>query len=108
MCGATDNFILTGTMDASFYIENILKEQLVPFLEKIFPDGNYRFQQDNDPKHTSKLAKAFMEENKINWWPTPASSLDMNPIENMWHELKYFLWKSVKRRYKQQLVDGIK
>ena len=43
--------------------------------------------QDNDPKHTSRRAKKFFEDN-INWWRTPPGSPDANPIENLWHELK--------------------
>ena len=32
MTGATNIFIFTGIMDASFYVEKIPKEQLLPFL----------------------------------------------------------------------------
>ena len=32
--------------------------------------NGHRFQQDNDPKHKSKMAKEFMEDNGINWWNT--------------------------------------
>ena len=63
--------------------------------------------QDNDPKHTSILARHFFEEKGIKWWKTPAESPDMNPIENLWHELKEFIWREVKPRTKQELVDGI-
>ena len=59
-------------------------------------------------KHTSWLAKAFYEEEGINWWPTPASSVDFNPIERVWRELKYFLAREVKPMTKKKLVDGIK
>ena len=38
----------------------------------------------------------------------PPESPDMNPIENMWHELKEFLRREVKPMNKQQLIDGIK
>ena len=108
MRGATNIFIFTGIMDASFYVGKILKEQLLPFLVRKFPENDYRFQQDNNPKHTSKLAKEFMTANNINWWCTPASSPDMNPIEMVWHELKYHLRKRVKPRNKDELVKGIK
>ena len=64
---------------APLYV-SILKGFSVPFIQKDFEGTNYRFMQDNDPKHTSRLAKAFYEEEGINWWPTPASSADFNPI----------------------------
>lgn len=63
--------------------------------------------QDNDPKHTSCVAKAFFRDNSINWWPTPAESLDLNPIENMWHELKEYIRREVKPTSKEELVQGI-
>jgi transposase len=52
--------------------------------------------QDNDPKHTSRLAKAFFSDNNINWWKTPPESPDCNPIENLWHEMKEYLRREVK------------
>ena len=64
--------------------------------------------QDNDPKHTSRRARAFFEENDINWWRTRQESPDLNPIDILWHELKFYLESKVKPRNKQELVDGIK
>ena len=32
----------------------------------------------------------------------------MNPIENLWHEMKEFLRREVKPTTKDQLVDGIR
>ena len=92
-------------MAADLYID-ILRTHLLPFItEKL---QTHRFMQDNDPKHTSRVAKAFFEEQGINWWPIPPESPDLNPIENLWHELKFFLETKVKPRSKQELIDGIK
>ena len=88
-------------MDRHFYCEEIIKNTLVPFIQDVFPDG-HRFMQDNDPKHTSIKAREIMEELNVNWWKTPPESPDMNPIENMWHELKEKLCNDVKPRTKQE------
>ena len=63
--------------------------------------------QDDDPKHTSQLAKAYMEEQSMNWWKTPASSADINPIERVWAELKRYIARRVKPLSKSDLVSGI-
>ena len=93
-------------MDAALYVD-ILRSTLLPFIQEKYALG-HRFMQDNDPKHTSRLAKAFFEENNVNWMKTCAESPDMNPIENMWHELKEFVRREVKPKCKEELVQGIK
>lgn len=66
--------------------------------------------QDNDPKHVSRRAQAYMyyEENGINWWKTSPETRDLNPIENVWHELKEYLRAKVKPRNLAELKMGIK
>ena len=63
--------------------------------------------QDNDPKHTSRAAQAFYARKGINWWRTPAESPDLNPIENLWHEMKEYIRREVKPTTKLELVNGI-
>lgn len=46
------------------------------------------FQQDNDPKHTSKIVKKWLDEQRFDILPWPPQSPDMNPIENFWSHLK--------------------
>ena len=84
--GSTKVCVFDGIMNAEFYVD-ILSRCLVPFCQQVYPNG-HRFMQDNDPKHTSRRAKSFFEDNGINWWRTPPESPDANPIENLWHELK--------------------
>jgi len=94
-------------MNAPVYI-NILQQTLIPFVREVFPNaGSCRFMQDNDSKHTSKLGRVFLAQNKITWWKTPPESPNLNPIENLWHELKEFLRREVKPKKKDELVDGI-
>ena len=104
--GPTKLFIFEGVMDANFLVTQILTNGLLPFIHETFLDG-HRFQQDNDPRHTSCLACSLLEDNNINLWKTPPGSPDFNPIELMWHELKHFLRSIIKPRTKEELVEGI-
>lgn len=98
--------IFEGIMDSNFY-HSILRDHLLPFVRSSYPDG-HRFMQDNDPKHTSRATKAWFEENGVHWWPTPPESPDLNPIENVWHQMKEHIRKKVKPTSKEELINGIR
>ena len=86
-------------MDAAFYVEILQKH--IPEVYQMM--GNkWRLQQDNDPKHTSRLAKSFLQENvpKVIDWPS--NSPDLNPIEKLWAKVKAWL-----RRVAARSVDGL-
>ena len=95
-----------GIMDRFLYVD-VLTKTLVPVIEKVYPDG-HRLMADNDPKHTSIYARDWLVENGIYWWRTPAESPDLNPIENLWHELKEYIRREAKPKTKDELVTGIK
>lgn len=103
--GRTGICVFEGIMKKELYVE-ILDGTLLPFINETYPSG-HKFMQDNDPKHTSRYADQWMQDNSINWWKTPAESPDLNPIENLWHELKEYIRREVKPKTKDELIDGI-
>lgn len=71
-----------------FYTDSILRDCVLPWVRRTFPDKPYIFQQDGAPSHTSRRAQAFCSDNfydflrKEEW---PAASPDLNPCD-------FFLW----------------
>ena len=88
--GATEICIFDGIMDAAMYVR-ILQVALLPTLQLPQYEKGHCFMQNNDPKHTSEVAKTFFAENGVNWWCTPPESPDANPIETSGTS-----WRSVK------------
>ena len=61
--GATGICIFEGILVKELFVQ-ILDKTLLPFVNDVIPQ--HQFMQDNDPKHTSRYAKGWMEQHNIN------------------------------------------
>ena len=97
---------IEGKMDAIKY-RTILGRNLIESKEKLGLDDDFVFQQDNDPKHTSKISKEFFKKNNVNVLDWPSQSPDLNPIEHLWAYMKTELSKLNSKNLKE-LKENIK
>ena len=71
---------------------------MVPSVRMLYPDGIIHLQQDYSSIHDPRVVQEWLSRQAdielIDWTPR---ELDMNPIENMWIEVKRALIESTTR-----------
>jgi hypothetical protein len=68
--------------------QRILSLNLVKSAHTFWPSGQWWYQQDNASPHNAGTSRAWFHTHGVDLIDFPPWSSDLNPIENLWSDLK--------------------
>ena len=114
---------MNGRINSGIYVK-MLEEHFMDYFVNL-PNPEGIFMQDNAPIHTSRNVKNFLSEHNVPCLDWPTQSPDLNPIENVRHNIKHQLrnetirnldelWTNIKGKrnflnpdYCRKLIEGM-
>lgn len=110
---------ICGIMDRFVYMD-ILTNVMLPYARQKLGRA-FIYQEDNDPKHRSKVVKEWFDRHRVTRMDWPSQSPDLNIIEPMWDELerrvagkkarnvaeKFLQLKEAWEQIPQSTIDGL-
>ncbi|CAF3692682.1 unnamed protein product [Rotaria socialis] len=81
--------------------KEILAESLFQLSKKLQLGKEMVFQQDNDPEHTSRVVKNWLDKQCVKRSIWPPFSPDMSPIGHLWDELERRMKKHQPKNQKE-------
>jgi transposase len=85
--GVGDSRLYDGTMDSRLLTDTFTRF-MKPHALRTWPAEQWFFLQDNAPYHASVDTQSWLHNNGIDCIDFPPYSPDLNPIENLWADLK--------------------
>lgn len=85
-------YFVQGSMNQQQY-KTVLEGVLLPYINELDPTkGPYVFMHDGAPCHRAKSIKNYLSSVNLRVLKWPGNSPDLNPIENVWNQLKKIVY----------------
>ena len=101
----SDILFINGTVNAAKYQEVLAEVGMKQFLRH-HPHPSVEFMEDGAPAHCAKSTKEWHRRNGVRLFQGwPGNSPDLNPIENLWSQMKHL--QRTKRATSKEAIKKI-